>query len=99
MDWVSLLSPTRQGKASSSPAPSFTPDRTPFQVDSDRLIFSSAFRRLHDKTQVFPFPEDDLVHSRLTHSLEVACVGRSLGTRVGQRIVAEGRAPAWANNA
>lgn len=72
-----------------------TPDRTPFQRDYDRIVFSSAFRRLHDKTQVFPLPENDLVHSRLTHSLEVACVGRSLGTIVGQMVVARGDVPSW----
>ncbi len=57
--------------------------RTEFEKDFDRIAFSSAFRRLHDKTQVFPLPENDHVHSRLTHSLEASCVGRSLGNKVG----------------
>jgi dGTPase len=95
--WTQLLSPHRHGKRRRAEPAAFTPDRTPFQVDYDRLVFSSAFRRLHDKTQVFPFPENDLVHSRLTHSLEVACVGRSLGTRVGVELHARGALPAWAS--
>ncbi len=61
--------------------------RSPFQRDFDRIVFSSAFRRLQDKTQVFPLPENDFVHTRLTHSFEVSCVGRSLGTLVGSTII------------
>jgi dGTPase len=61
--------------------------RTPFQRDYDRVLFSGAFRRLADKTQVFPLPYDDHVHSRLTHSLEVASIGRSLGTLVGDGVL------------
>jgi dGTPase len=60
--------------------------RSEFERDWDRILFSTAFRRMHDKTQVFPLPEDDLVHSRLTHSLEVASVGRSLGKLAGDKI-------------
>jgi dGTPase len=60
--------------------------RSGFQRDYDRLIFSSAFRRLQNKTQVFPLPGTAFVHNRLTHSLEVASVGRSLGKMVGERI-------------
>jgi dGTPase len=56
-------------------------------VDSDRVVFSSAFRRLQDKTQVFPLADNDYVRTRLTHSLEVASVARSLGARVGAAIV------------
>jgi dGTPase len=63
------------------------PQRSPFIVDSDRIVFSSAFRRLQDKTQVFPLADNDYVRTRLTHSLEVASVARSLGMRVGARIV------------
>ncbi len=55
-------------------------DRTEFQRDYDRLIFSAPFRRLQNKTQVFPLPGSIFVHNRLTHSLEVSCVGRSLGS-------------------
>jgi dGTPase len=60
--------------------------RTEFQRDFDRIIFSSAFRRLQNKTQVFPLPGSVFVHNRLTHSLEVASVGRSLGSLVGEVI-------------
>lgn len=57
-------------------------DRTEFQRDYDRLIFSAPFRRLQNKTQVFPLPGSIFVHNRLTHSLEVSCVGRSLGNEI-----------------
>src|SRR5829696_6023479 len=60
--------------------------RSGFQRDFDRLIFSSAFRRLQNKTQVFPLPGTAFVHNRLTHSLEVASVGRSLGKIIGASI-------------
>ena len=60
--------------------------RSGFQRDFDRIVFSSAFRRLQNKTQVFPLPGTSFVHNRLTHSLEVASVGRSLGKMVGERI-------------
>lgn len=60
--------------------------RSGFQRDFDRLIFSSAFRRLQNKTQVFPLPGTAFVHNRLTHSLEVASVGRSLGKMIGEQI-------------
>ena len=62
--------------------------RSGFQRDFDRLIFSSPFRRLQNKTQVFPLPGTAFVHNRLTHSLEVASVGRSMGKMVGERISA-----------
>ena len=61
--------------------------RTDFQRDFDRIIFSSAFRRLQNKTQVFPLPGSVFVHNRLTHSLEVSSVGRSLGSIIGDFIV------------
>lgn len=60
--------------------------RSPFQQDIDRITFSMAFRRLANKTQVHLFSQNDHVHTRLTHSIEVASVGRSLGTLVGNRI-------------
>ena len=63
-----------------------TGPRSGFQRDFDRLIFSSAFRRLQNKTQVFPLPGTAFVHNRLTHSLEVASVGRSLGKMIGEHI-------------
>ncbi len=60
--------------------------RSPFHKDHDRIIFSGAFRRLGRKTQVHPVTSNDHIHTRLTHSLEVSCVGRSLGMRVGETI-------------
>lgn len=60
--------------------------RTDYYRDGDRILFSSAFRRLHDKTQVYPLPENDHVHSRLTHSIEVASIGRSLGNHIGEQL-------------
>ena len=85
MNWQQLYSPTRTGSSNSSSAnPSGI--RTSFLRDYDRIIFSSAFRRLQNKTQVFPLPGPVFVHNRLTHSLEVASVGRSLGKAVGDAI-------------
>ncbi|MFH1680405.1 MAG: deoxyguanosinetriphosphate triphosphohydrolase [Candidatus Eisenbacteria bacterium] len=88
MRWESLLTEERLGGGGRSAA---SDARNEFQRDHDRIVFSSAFRRLHDKTQVFPMPENDHVHSRLTHSLEVSCVGRSLGTLVGASLVEKHR--------
>ncbi|MFP4289888.1 MAG: dGTP triphosphohydrolase, partial [Bacteroidales bacterium] len=85
MDWHSLLSARRFGQSSGQK--SFSGEvRTEFQRDYDRIIFSSPFRRLQNKTQVFPLPGSVFVHNRLTHSLEVASVGRSLGNMVFDRI-------------
>ena len=78
MNWDSLLSAKRFGSAGSLPENKMMA-RTQFQRDYDRIIFSSPFRRLQNKTQVFPLPGSVFVHNRLTHSLEVASVGRSLG--------------------
>src|SRR5262245_34468849 len=85
LEWRDLLPDTRAGDAGSASAA-----RSPFQRDHDRILFSGPFRRLADKTQVFPLPVDDHVHSRLTHSLEVATIGRSLGTLVGRKLLAAG---------
>ena len=62
-------------------------DRSEFKRDYDRLIFSAPFRRLQNKTQVFPLPGSVFVHNRLTHSLEVASVGMSLGNDVARALV------------
>src|SRR6185436_19313161 len=86
LDWQHLL-PDGRDAVAAEPASSA---RSPFQRDHDRILFSGPFRRLADKTQVFPLPVDDHVHSRLTHSLEVATIGRSLGTLVGRRLVDAG---------
>jgi hypothetical protein len=87
LDWQHLLPDGRDAVAAELPSLA----RSPFQRDHDRILFSGSFRRLADKTQVFPLPFDDHVHSRLTHSLEVATIGRSLGTLVGRTLVAQGR--------
>ncbi len=83
MDLNKLYSYKRTGKKSINVS---ADPRSEFQRDFDRIIFSSAFRRLQNKTQVFPLPGSVFVHNRLTHSLEVASVGRSLGSLVGQVI-------------
>lgn len=62
-------------------------DRSEFQRDYDRLVFSAPFRRLQNKTQVFPLPGSIFVHNRLTHSLEVSCVGRSLATNIAAALI------------
>ncbi len=86
MNWRRLISSRRFGKEG---AQAHTDEsRTEFQRDYDRLIFSSAFRRMQNKTQVFPLPGSIFVHNRLTHSLEVSSVGRSLGTDVGRELLA-----------
>ena len=87
MDWRKLLSTTRiselGGCEKNKPSKSqFKDPRSHFERDFDQIIFSYPFRRLQDKTQVIPFPEFDFVHTRLTHSLEVASVGRSFGKLV-----------------
>lgn len=86
MEWNKLLSKKFLGDKRDH---SFSPGdgRSEFQRDFDRIVFCSAFRRLQDKTQVFPLPENDFVHTRLTHSLEVSCVGRSLGNIVGEQVI------------
>ncbi len=84
--WLKLLSPERLG-ASTEHAVGHSLDRSRFQQDYDRIVFTSALRRLKDKTQVFPLAQSDYVRTRLTHSLEASCVGRSLGSMVGRAIV------------
>lgn len=86
MEWEKLLTDSRLGEKIQTKKNS-SDGRSEFQKDFDRVVFSPAFRRLQDKTQVFPLPESDFVHTRLTHSLEVSCVGRSLGNLVGETVV------------
>ncbi|HIQ53214.1 MAG TPA: deoxyguanosinetriphosphate triphosphohydrolase, partial [Pseudomonas pachastrellae] len=90
MDWETLLCRERLGKPVASDDEL---GRTPFHKDHDRVIFSGAFRRLGKKTQVHPVSSNDHIHTRLTHSLEVGCVGRSLGMRVGEMLRSE--MPDW----
>ena len=84
MNWEQLLSLKRFGDTEKRPRISQDETRLGFDVDFDRIIFSSEFRSLQDKTQVIPLSETDFVHTRLTHSLEVSVVGRTLGRRVGK---------------
>ena len=92
MDWLTLLQPRRIGRNGQMTEPSGAPDldelRTEFFRDWDRIVFCSAFRRLQDKTQVHPMAKTDYVRTRLTHSLEVASVGRSLGMQAGRVVSA-----------
>ena len=87
MEWTQLISNKRLGQEHRHTERH--DDRTEFKRDYDRLIFSAPFRRLQNKTQVFPLPGSIFVHNRLTHSLEVASVGMSLGNDVAQRIIQE----------
>jgi dGTPase len=80
MQWKKLLSARRLGTAG---AAAVQPGRSPFQQDFDRIVFSSSFRLLHDKAQVFPLSDEDHVRTRLTHSIETASIGRSLGAIAG----------------
>ena len=82
MNWSDLLSTKRCASPHKS-----TDIRTSFQRDYDRIVFSSAFRRLQNKTQVFPLPGSQIVHNRLTHSLEVASVGRSIARMTSQKLI------------
>ena len=82
MDWNTLISAKRFGLEEFHKERH--ENRSEFQRDYDRLIFSAPFRRLQNKTQVFPLPGSIFVHNRLTHSLEVSCVGRSLGNDVAK---------------
>ena len=88
MNWTQLLSTKRFGMEDYHGVRG--DDRSEFQRDYDRLIFSAPFRRLQNKTQVFPLPGSVFVHNRLTHSLEVACVGRSLGVNVAHQLKEKG---------
>lgn len=84
MEWISLLSSKRFGMEQFHDERQH--DRSDFQRDYDRLIFSSPFRRLQNKTQVFPLPGSVFVHNRLTHSLEVSSVGRSISLIVSKAL-------------
>ena len=87
MNWEQLLSLKRFGDTNKRLRKEQDETRLGFEVDYDRIIFSSEFRSLQDKTQVIPLSKTDFVHTRLTHSLEVSVVGRTLGRRVGQKLL------------
>lgn len=91
MQWQTLLTTKRYGHAE---IPEEEIGRSHFHKDQDRIIFSSAFRRLGRKTQVHPMSLNDHIHTRLTHSIEVGSLGRSLGIRVGEQI--RDQLPEWA---
>jgi dGTPase len=87
MHWEQLLSLKRHGDKGKRLRIEQDETRLGFEVDYDRIIFSAAFRSLQDKTQVIPMSKTDFVHTRLTHSLEVSSVGRSIGRLVGKKII------------
>ena len=87
MNWNDLLSLKRFGDQTKRIRKEQDETRLGFEVDYDRIVFSSAFRSLQDKTQVIPFSKTDFVHTRLTHSLEVSVVARTLGRLAGKEIL------------
>lgn len=87
MNWEQLLSLRKAGDTNKRLRREQNETRLGFEVDYDRIIFSSAFRSLQDKTQVIPLSKTNFVHTRLTHSLEVSVVGRSLGRLAGEKIL------------
>ncbi|MBS4039919.1 MAG: dNTP triphosphohydrolase [Flavobacteriales bacterium] len=87
MQWEKLLSLQKHGDSKPRKRKDQTEDRLDFEVDFDRIIFSAPFRLMQDKTQVIPLSKTDFVHTRLTHSLEVSVVGRSLGRLAGKSIL------------
>ena len=84
MDWCRLICDKRFGLEDYHDNRGGT--RSDFQRDFDRLVFSSPFRRLQNKTQVFPLPGSVFVHNRLTHSMEVASVGRSMANEIASAL-------------
>ena len=84
MNWLQLISNKRLGQEHHHALRH--DDRSEFKRDGDRLIYSAPFRRLQNKTQVFPLPGSIFVHNRLTHSLEVSSLGKSLGDDVARRL-------------
>lgn len=89
MNWIQLLAASRLG-SKKSPAEQA---RSPYHKDYDRIIFSPSFRQLNRKTQVHPLNQHDGIHTRLTHSLEVSCIGRSLGMLAAEKI--KSHLPTW----
>ncbi|MFD2551710.1 deoxyguanosinetriphosphate triphosphohydrolase [Bizionia sediminis] len=87
MNWEQLLSLKRFGDSNKRLRKEQDETRIGFEVDYDRIIFSSEFRSLQDKTQVIPLSQTDFVHTRLTHSLEVSVVGRTLGRLAGKKLI------------
>ncbi|MDE6099090.1 MAG: dNTP triphosphohydrolase [Muribaculaceae bacterium] len=94
MEWNKLISDKRFGLEHYHD-PKKNATRTDFRRDYDRLVFSSPFRRLQNKTQVFPLPGSIFVHNRLTHSMEVACVGKSLADNIAQALRERYASESW----
>ena len=90
MQWARLLCPERERPSTSHAE---TDLRTAFEKDYHRIIGSASFRRLQDKTQVFPLDQSDFVRTRLTHSLVVSSFAHSLGNSIGEKIIKEGLDP------
>lgn len=93
MRWLELLSTIRLGSKKQNTEQA----RSPFHKDYDRIIFSQSFRQLNRKTQVHPLTQHDGIHTRLTHSLEVSCIGRSLGMLAAEKI--QHHLPTWVSPA
>ena len=93
MKWSRLLSPKRERTGRKHKEKNRTDLRTSFEKDYHRIIGSASFRRLQDKTQVFPLDQSDFVRTRLTHSLEVSSFAKSLGQNIGEYILAYGKDP------
>lgn len=89
MKWENLFSTARYGSSNTNNSDTLNTNRSSYDRDYGRILFSSAFRRLQDKTQVFPLGRNDYVRTRLTHSLEVAHIGMSLGKEVGNWLITE----------
>ena len=89
LEWNKLLAKERERRSSSlsNAGKSSTDLRSEFEKDYHRIIGSASFRRLQDKTQVFPLDKSDFIRTRLTHSLEVSSFGKSLGQNIGENIL------------
>ena len=96
MEWKTLMCSDRIRSTVRGSSPSDS--RTEFEKDYQRIISSASFRRLQDKTQVFPLDKSDFIRTRLTHSLEVANFARSIGRMIGTRIISEGRDPEFTDD-
>ncbi|HJA43648.1 MAG TPA: deoxyguanosinetriphosphate triphosphohydrolase [Candidatus Dorea stercoravium] len=94
MNWEQLLSPKRS-RGSSQRHPGSSDLRSEFEKDYHRIIGSASFRRLQDKTQVFPLDKSDFIRTRLTHSLEVSSLAKSLGQNIGENILTYKKDPSF----
>ena len=94
MNWEHLLSTKRNREANGSSHPS-ADLRSEFEKDYHRIIGSASFRRLQDKTQVFPLDKSDFIRTRLTHSLEVSSYGKSLGQNIGEYLLTYRKDPSF----